>query len=53
MRKDLSEKALNKLQNLTPSRRRTVKTPTNANKTAGKSVNNKIRSVLAVTPKKS
>lgn len=29
-----------------------TKTPTNANKTAGKSVNNKIKSVLAITPKK-
>lgn len=51
LRKDLSEKALSKLQNLTPNRKRSNKTPTN-NKTAGKSVNNKIRSVLAVTPKK-
>ena len=52
LRKDLSEKALSKLQNLTPNRKRTNKTPTNNNKTAGKSANNKIRSVLAVTPKK-
>jgi hypothetical protein len=29
-----------------------TKTPTNANKTAGKSVNNKIKSILAITPKK-
>lgn len=54
LRKDLSEKALTKLQNLTPNRKRSNKTPTNAynNKTAGKSINSKIRSVLAVTPKK-
>jgi hypothetical protein len=37
---------------LTPARKRTTKTPTNANKTAGKSINNKIKSVLAITPKK-
>jgi hypothetical protein len=52
MKKDLSEKAL-KLENLTPARKRVTKTPTNINKTAGKSVNNKLKSVLAVTPKKS
>ena len=51
LKKDLSEKAL-KIQNLTPARKRTTKTPTNANKTAGKSINNKIKSVLAITPKK-
>lgn len=29
-----------------------TKTPTNGNKTTGKSVNNKIKSILAITPKK-
>jgi len=28
------------------------KTPTNTNKTAGKSANNKIKTVMAITPKK-
>lgn len=51
LKKDMSEKAL-KLDNLTPIRKRMTKTPTNANKTAGKSINNKIKSILAVTPKK-
>ena len=52
LKRDLSEKALGKLQNLTPMRKRTVKTPTNANKTAGKTGSTKIKSVLAVTPRK-
>jgi len=38
---------------LTPARKREAKTPTNVNKTAGKSINNKLKSVLAITPKKS
>lgn len=52
MKRDLSEKAISKLQNLTPNRKRVMKTPTNANKTAGKIGNTKIKSVLAVTPRK-
>lgn len=51
LKKEYSEKAL-KLQNLTPIRKRMTKTPTNGNKTAGKSINNKIKSILAITPKK-
>ena len=52
LKRDLSEKAISKLQNLTPVRKRGIKTPTNANKTAGKPVSTKIKSVLAVTPRK-
>ena len=52
LKRDLSEKAISKLQNLTPVRKRGVKTPTNANRTAGKTGSTKIKSVLAVTPRK-
>lgn len=52
LKRDLSEKAISKLQNLTPVRKRGIKTPTNANRTAGKTGSTKIKSVLAVTPRK-
>jgi hypothetical protein len=50
LKKEVSDKKL-KIENLTPARKRAgTKTPTNANKTTGKSINNKLKNVLAVTP---
>jgi hypothetical protein len=50
VKKDTSEKVL-KLENLTPTRKKTTKTPTNCNQTTG-SMNKRIKAVMAMTPKK-
>lgn len=52
LKKDLSEKALEKLHNYTPQSKKAVRTPKNNNITAGKTINNRIKNILAVTPKK-
>jgi hypothetical protein len=55
LKKDLSEKALlDKCQNHTPQSKKAVRTPKNTttNVTPGKSMNNRVKNVLAVTPKK-
>jgi hypothetical protein len=50
VKKEVSEKVL-KIENLTPTRKKTTKTPTNCNQTTG-SMNKRIKAVMAMTPKK-
>ena len=51
IKKEISEKALSKLQSMTPPSKKGTRTPKNSNIT-GKSPSSRIKTVFAVTPKK-